>query len=78
MPSAEADVDTAALDHVYAFGDVGVRTGAGDDVITLDNITAYKSLNVDAGAGNDRIEGAEGGMLFEQGQAQFEIVEARL
>ena len=52
----EADIDIAAIDHLYSLGDISVLTGGGDDQVTLDNVTAHRELNVDTSNGNDHLD----------------------
>ncbi|HEY2838321.1 MAG TPA: hypothetical protein VGJ26_04185, partial [Pirellulales bacterium] len=53
---SENDADTVWFDGVYAYGNMNVKTGGGNDLIHLSNTTTWKDLNVDAGAGNDEFD----------------------
>jgi hypothetical protein len=53
---SETDADVAWFEFVYASGNIGVRTGGGNDRIYLDNVTAWHDMNLDAGAGDDTAE----------------------
>jgi hypothetical protein len=52
----ENDADCAWLENVTALGNIGVRTGGGQDLIHLDHVTSFKDINLDAGVGDDAIE----------------------
>jgi hypothetical protein len=49
----ETDADVAWFEHTYAYGNINVRTGGGNDLIHFDNLTSYKDINLDFGAGDD-------------------------
>lgn len=49
----EADDDVAWLDNAYAYGNINIRAGAGNDTVHMYNSTAYQDINIDTGLGND-------------------------
>ena len=53
---SETDADVAWLENVYANGNIGVRTGGGNDLIHFDHVDTYHEMNLDAGTGDDTVE----------------------
>ena len=52
----EADADVAWLDKAYAYGNVNIRAGAGNDTIHVYDSTAYLDMSIDAGVGDDTVD----------------------